>query len=202
MEQSLEVASFEGLNQLLATIEFSPPPFVLFLTGSSGSGKTFLCEAIAKQLSKEHASVHHFDRFGVPTEQEMIEKWGSGSAWQEAVTHEWVERLTKEAAKPLIVFEGQYHPKYLVDACRKNRLTNYKLAVVSAKEEVWTRRLVELRGQPELVSDDMRNWERVLREATLGTGGAVIDTTESDVKANLAEIAEMIISGIQGRFVV
>ncbi len=59
---------------------------------------------------------------------------------------------------------------------------------------------MEIRGQPELVSDDMRHWERVIRETTLGTGGAVIDTTESDLKTNLAEIAEIIISGIQGRF--
>ncbi len=58
--------------------------------------------------------MYHFDRIGVPSEQEMIEKWGSESAWQEAATHEWVERLTKEAAKPLIVFEGQCHPNLRV----------------------------------------------------------------------------------------
>lgn len=200
MEDALEASSLDGVNKLLAAIGFSPPPFILFITGSSGCGKTFLCEAIAEHLSKERAVVRHFDSIGVPTDREMIENWGSGRAWQEAATHAWVERLTKEGGKPLIVLEGQYHPRYLIDACRIHQLTSYKLVVVSAREDVWTRRLTELRGQAELVTDDMRNWARVIREATLEMGGAVIDTSESNLKANLAEIAEIIKSGIRVRF--
>jgi len=42
MESALEASSLGGVNKLLAAIEFSPPPFILFLTGSSGCGKTFL----------------------------------------------------------------------------------------------------------------------------------------------------------------
>jgi hypothetical protein len=130
----------------------------------------------------------------------MIEKWGSGLAWQEAATHEWVERVTRENGKPIVILEGQYHPQYLIKACHKNRLTHFKLAVVSAQEAVWSRRLGDLRGQPELISDNMRNWARVLREATLDIGGAVIDTSDSDLKANLFEIATIISLGIKDRF--
>jgi hypothetical protein len=31
MEDALEASSLDGMNKLLAALEFSPPPFILFL---------------------------------------------------------------------------------------------------------------------------------------------------------------------------
>ena len=183
----------EGLNKSLCQVEVDgSAPVICFLTGSSGCGKTYLCKAMSEHLDPDHSEVVHFDSIGVPSEAEMIEGWGSGRGWQEAMTHEWVQRISRMADKVLVVFEGQYDPQFALDSCREEEIENFVLAVVACDESVWEARLQGPREQPELITEYMRNWARVLREKTTELGGVVIDTSASNVDANLLDVMNLI----------
>lgn len=200
MIQTLHTSPIGEANLLLRKAEISGiPPVLCLLTGSSGCGKTYLCEALDKELDSERAAVAYFDSEGVPSEKAMKEGWGSGEKWQEAMTYEWIERISGWTDKVLVVFEGSYHPRFALEACSKLGIEDYVLTVVSCSEEVWIRRLQESREQPELVTPDMRNWARELRDRTVELGGSIIDTSESDVSKNLKDISELVKPMLQRR---
>ena len=167
-------------------------PVILFLTGSSGCGKTHLCSELAKRLNSNLALIQHFDRIGVPPLEQIMREYGSGEKWQAAKTREWIAQLSTIRDKILVVFEGQYHPAFVLSACRELGFTEFKLAVVTCDEAVWEARLRGPRKQTDLVNDDMRNWARVLKQQTIDSGGAVIDTSASNIQKNLADVAELI----------
>jgi energy-coupling factor transporter ATP-binding protein EcfA2 len=200
MRESLHISSIGEVNSLLRKAEISGvPPVLCLLTGSSGCGKTYLCKELATQLDSERAAVAYFDSIGVPSEKEMKGGWGSAEKWQEAMTHEWIERISGWTDKALVVLEGSYHPRFVLEACSKLGIEDYVLAVVSCSEEVWIRRLQGPREQPELVTPDMRNWARELRDRTVELGGSIIDTSESDVSKNVKDIGELMKPMLQRR---
>jgi energy-coupling factor transporter ATP-binding protein EcfA2 len=166
------------------------PPVICFLTGSSGCGKTHLATALNEQFDPEKAAVYFFDRIGIPTVEQMISEFGSTEKWQEVTTHKWVKRLSEIRDKALVVFEGQYHPKFALDAANELGLKDFKIAVVTADPSIWEARLRGPREQPNLVTDEMRNWARFLREETIRLRGA--DTSASNLDSNLQEVAALI----------
>ena len=49
----------------------------------------------------------HFDDIGVPTEQEMIAVYGSGSEWQKAMSYHWIKKLIHDYQnKKCVILEG------------------------------------------------------------------------------------------------
>lgn len=180
-------------NSLLERIEIdNHPPVICLLTGSSGCGKTHLSKALAAKLNPERAEVFYFDSIGVPSPEEMVRDYGSGEGWQEATTQRWIERMAVVRNKGLVILEGQYHPRFAIEACRAQGIKDFILAVVTCEEQTWVARLHGPRAQPELVTQDMRNWARVLREETTKAGGAVIDTTEADVGRNMSDVGKLV----------
>lgn len=119
---------------------------------------------MSELLDLDHSEVVHFNSIGVPSETEMIEGWGSGCGWQEAMTHEWVQRISKMTDKVVVVFEGQHDPQFALDACCEEEIEEFVLAVVSCHESVWKARFQGSREQPELITEDMQNWARLLQE--------------------------------------
>ncbi|MEZ5429484.1 MAG: AAA family ATPase [Pyrinomonadaceae bacterium] len=184
--------SIEDANELIRGIEPAQPPYLLLLTGSSGCGKTYLSRELEKRLDPKGTMVFYFDSIGVPSTEEMVSRYGSGEKWQEAMTVEWVRRISAQRDKVLVILEGQYHPKFAIDACRKHGIKNYRIAVVTCAEKVWTERLKGPRDQPHLITEDMRNWAKLLLEETVRLGGSVIDTSESDLNANLKDVSILI----------
>lgn len=65
----------------------------IFITGASGAGKSYLTQALEKNLDPHFVAVRYFDHIGVPPLEEMVSEYGSGEKWQEAMIHQWVERL-------------------------------------------------------------------------------------------------------------
>jgi hypothetical protein len=185
--------NLEETNTLLAAAEEEDrSPIVMFLTGSSGCGKTYLAQALEARLNQDRSAVRHFDRIGVPSVEQMIRDFGSPEKWQEATTHQWVESFAKMKDKVLVIFEGQYHPRFVLEAARSVGLPDFVLAAVTADQEVWEGRLRGPRGQPSLITDDMRNWARFLRDKTVSQGGALIDTSDSNLEKNLDDIGALI----------
>ena len=100
-------SDIDQTNQLLRRIAARDlPPVALLLTGSSGCGKTHLCEELNRLLDQDRAEVYNFDKIGVPSPEEMVRQFGSGEKWQEVTTHEWIGKLAAQRDQALVVFEG------------------------------------------------------------------------------------------------
>jgi energy-coupling factor transporter ATP-binding protein EcfA2 len=185
--------SLQHINQVLDKVDCgTPPPRFLFLTGSSGCGKTYLVEALARELDAAKVAIYYFDRIGIPPQDQMIAECGSIERWQEKATFEWMKRLAQIDDKALVIFEGQCNPQFIIDGAAAAGIENYKIAVIVADEKVWEARLRGPRGQAFLVNEDMRNWARFLRERTVALGGAIIDTSDSDLDKNIGDVAAMV----------
>ena len=91
---------------------------LIILTGASGSGKT----AIAQAIAKDHAytsAVHHFDSIGVPSLDAMIRDHGSPEGWQRDKNLEWLARLAPQVRKGrVILLEGQMRPSFIKEAVK------------------------------------------------------------------------------------
>ena len=170
--------------------------FIFFVTGASGTGKTTLIENL-KNKFKQNSNWNflHFDSIGVPSLEEMIKEFGSGENWQKETTYKWIERiLQKYQENDFIVFEGQVNLKFIKDGFEKNNFSDYKIILIDCNEEVIEKRLNK-RNQPELFTDDMKNWLRFLHKQAKDYSTKIIDTsykTESEVVKSFDEILENI----------
>jgi len=161
-------------------------PALLCVTGASGAGKTTIVRTMP-------FTTLYFDSLGVPPEAEMIAGWGSGERWQEAMTAFWVRTACDvHRTKPVVVFEGQFDPKFARAACEAAGVV-HAIVVLDVADDVRRQRLRE-RGQPELASDRMMSWARYLRESPCD---AVLDTDRSidSVAGELAALAHALTRG-------
>src|ERR1700733_10430866 len=92
-----------------------------FVIGASGSGKTSAVHELEKS-GRPGLKTFFFNRIGVPSEQERIERWGSGGGWQRAMTIEWARRMSGEIASSDILLDGQTRPSFIAEACELNAI--------------------------------------------------------------------------------
>jgi len=170
-------------------------PYLIFITGASGVGKTTVLKAVEQELPSSLVSVNYFDSIGVPPLEEMVRIHGSGEKWQEASTHLWINKLVKMREKKLIFLEGQFNPLFATPYLKKLGIEKYLIVCLYADRQVREKRLISLRKQPELVNEDMENWSNVLKSITQDIGGIVIESSNADAKAT----AKKIISLVKGR---
>ncbi|MEK6733667.1 MAG: AAA family ATPase [Pseudomonadota bacterium] len=142
----------------------------ILITGASGSGKTTILKALEKILPQEQTSTNYFDDIGIPSFEDMIKEYGSCEKWQEAITHKWIEKLSKIKDKKYIFLEGSFNPEFI------NIKNNHLLICIHADRSVREQRLMN-RKQPELASQDMENFANLLKNKTLALGGIVIDSS-------------------------
>jgi shikimate kinase len=136
---------------------------LVILTGASGAGKTTIAEAIEYRHGQEF-DVFYKDRIGVPSVQEMIDKFGSVEGWQRAATFEWMARLSLLLTQGRnVLFEGQSRFSFLTEAVEHAGITSYTTILVDCNDETRARRLAVDRGQPDLANEDMMNWASFLR---------------------------------------
>lgn len=102
-------------------------PFILFISGVSGAGKTTVLKELCPTLSIPSAECFHFDSIEVPSVEQMVKEYGGPSQWQQAMTAKWVDTLlTKYANKKLLILEGQMNLQFIVDSCKKMNLVIIK----------------------------------------------------------------------------
>jgi hypothetical protein len=143
-----------------------------FVIGASGAGKT----AAVRQLAKARPGLRafFFDSIGVPSAQEMSEKWGGGENWQRIATIEWVARIKPELEAGIAILDGQTRPRFIAEACETHGLASYGIVLIHCSDEIRRARLIE-RGQPELANPQMMEWAAYLLRETRKAGGAIID---------------------------
>ena len=140
---------------------------LVILTGASGSGKTTIADAVAARYG-EQVDVYHFDSIGVPPPEQMIANYGSGEAWQRAMTYEWIARV---AATPRIgrrvLLEGQTRLSFVIEATAAAGISDYVLILADCDDATRSKRLLLDRRQRDLATPTMMNWANYLRgEAT------------------------------------
>jgi len=158
---------------------------ILTVIGGSGTGKTFL----ATRFHEDHPDIRFYrlDTIGVPSHEEMITKYGSGEAWQQAKTSEWIARIARDhAGDHWVLFEGQTRPQFVLDAYAKAGLSTSRIVCLWCNSETMHHRLITLRNQPHLCTPAMANWCNHLRRWTSEIpDGVVVDTSGSDTQQNL-----------------
>jgi hypothetical protein len=161
---------------------------LVILTGASGSGKT----AIANAIKSAHAGfidVLHFDFVGVPSSEAMVAGWGSGEAWQRAMTLAWMARIAgmRRHARA-VLFEGQMRLAFVRAGLSASGIASANLILVDCDDETRTRRLVTNRSQPELADATMMNWAAFLRREALVAGCEILDTSRAPLEASVAHV--------------
>jgi broad-specificity NMP kinase len=155
---------------------------IFFITGASGVGKTTLIEQLKKKYSHKKWGFLHFDSIGVPSVEEMVKEYGSPSDYQKAMTFKWIDALIHNDDYDCIFFEGQVNLQFIRQGFALHHFTDFKIILVDCSEDEMTYRLTHKRGQPELLTNDMKNWLKFLRNQAKELNVQVIDTTESSIE--------------------
>lgn len=152
---------------------------IFFVTWASWVWKTSLISSLKeKYKGRETWTFLHFDSIGIPTPEEMIEKFGSWENFQKEKTYEWIEKMVNEYNdKDIIIFEGQVNLLFIKEGFSQNNFSDYEIILIDCNEDNMEKRLVEYREQPELMSEDMRNWLRYLRKQAEDFWVNIIDTS-------------------------
>lgn len=160
---------------------------LVILTGASGSGKTAIAEAIERRRPG-WADVFHFDRIGVPSSEAMVSGWGSGEAWQRAMTFEWLARIaTMKSTRPTL-FEGQMRLGFVQEGLLLAGLRDARVVLVDCDDEVRRRRLSIDRNQSDLANPTMMNWAAFLRREARESGYEALDTTRLTLEASVERV--------------
>lgn len=169
-------------------------PGILVLTGASGAGKTTLVRAFSREAPID-VSCHHFDEIGVPAPDEMARRYGSGEAWQRAMTHRWIAQLQSGTSSAAVaILDAQVRPTFVREAFAASGVTRGMIALVDCAPAVRHARLVGGRGQPELVTPDMDAWASYLRGQADALGLPVLDTTSGTVDEAVKALRTLVAS--------
>lgn len=157
-------------------------PFIIFLTGASGSGKTTLLDALKKKLHGPSVTYLHFDSIGVPSEEEMVKKYGSPSEWQKAMTIFWINKIVNEYSnKKLVIIEGQVNFFFIATAFKDINYNQYKIILIHCDTKVRHHRLYVNRNQPELINENMDSWAKFLKNQASEMNVTILDTSAMTV---------------------
>ena len=135
---------------------------ICFITGASGVGKTTLVSGLKKKYSGMAWSFLHFDSIGVPSIAEMRRSYGSPADWQKVKTWEWIARLVNGNNDTKVFLEGQVNLHFIRSGFQKYHFENYEIILIDCSEDVMSYRILHKRCQPELLTDEMKNWLRFL----------------------------------------
>jgi len=148
---------------------------IYFVIGASGSGKTTILKEIENN-NKDYLYCY-FDSVGVPSNEEMIKKFGSGENWQKEITRYWVKKIKEEYINTKsVILDGQISPLFIEEACKENSTDNYEVILFDCSDEVRIKRLID-RGHSELANEQMMNWAKYIRNESLSRGYKIIDNT-------------------------
>jgi dephospho-CoA kinase len=174
----------------------SKSKYIVWLTGASGVGKTTLLSHLKEKYSNSDWEFLKFDSIGVPSQEEMVKEYGSGSNWQQAKTYEWIDKMAHEyPGKKLIVMDGQANLDFIKSGFEKVNFNDYKIILIDCEQEIMVKRLVDERQQAWLASEDMKNWLKFLRNQAEAYNATIIETSYS-TPVQVVEKFEQALKGV------
>ena len=172
---------------------------LVILTGASGSGKTAIANAIKAERPRL-AEVLHFDSVGVPSSEAMAAGWGSGEAWQRAMTLAWMARIAGMSGRArAVLFEGQMRLAFVREGLLAAGIADFNPMLVDCDDETRARRLIANRNQPELANATMMNWAAYLRREAQEAGYEILDTSRAPLETCVAHVRLRLMGGRQHR---
>lgn len=171
-----------------------PPqmPAILVVVGASGAGKTTLLRRLAA-LDLPGVGCYHFDTIGVPSEAEIVARFGSGWAFQAWGLDAWLARFARnEEGVRVAVLDAQVRPRAVMDAFAAHGVTRGSVVLVDCAHPERNARLRGPRGQPELATAQMDGWAAYLRGQADALDVPVLDTTALPVDAGVAFLRERV----------
>ena len=158
-------------------------PAIVVVTGASGSGKTAAVSALATR-ALPGVRCYYFDSVGVPSPEEMKRDFGGGEQWQALMTQQWLDRLAADPdGAEVYVLDGQTRLSFIIRAAEQSGIDGVRIVLLDCEPSVRHTRLIELRGQSELVNPQMDCWAAYLRGQADALHLPVIDTTGEGIEA-------------------
>lgn len=155
----------------------TPAPWLIAITGASGAGKTTLVRSLEAR-HQPGVKCYYFDSVGVPSPEEMARDYGSGEAWQAAMTDQWVRRLAENPDDArVMVLDGQVRPSVLYEAFERYEVQRSEVILIDCGRAVRETRLTNDRNQAELASQQMAEWAAYLRGQADALHLRIFDTT-------------------------
>ena len=168
------------------------------VTGASGAGKTATVRALA-QRGLAGVACFEFDSIAVPTADAMEREYGSGEAWQAAMTHQWLQRLWDAADGPRVsVLDAQTRPSFVLAGAEAAGMPAVHMVLFECSPAIRSARLQGARQQPELDTDRMSAWAEYLRAEAVRHGLPIIDTSDLTITEALARL-ETLVVGLRER---
>ena len=166
-------------------------PYVIFINGASGAGKTSIVNELARQNADQEIAFLHFNSSPMPSEEEMIEKFGSGSAWQEYKTYQEIKNIaTKYSHMKSVIIEGQSNFDFIIGAFKAFHIYNYEIILIYCADNIRHLRLKMERNQPHLINQDMDNWSKFLFNQAIKYHSPVINTSNCVLEKVILEIKQ------------
>ncbi len=158
-----------------------PVPDIVVVTGASGAGKTTLVQELDRR-ALAGVRCYYFDSIGVPSPETMVAQFGSPSAWQEAMTRQWISRLLANTDHARIaVLDGQVRPSVVRSTFEEAGVVRGRIVLVDCGHDVREARLNGARNQPALASRDMAAWAAYLRGQADALALPIVDTTTASI---------------------
>jgi hypothetical protein len=167
---------------------------LVILTGASGAGKSALARHFLEHYSA-YCDVFFFDSIGVPPVEKMEADYGSGEAWQRAMTLQWMTRIRPilSARRP-VLFEGQMRIAFIREALTANKIASAHIVLIDCDDDTRGARLHLDRSQPELANPIMMNWARYLREEAFKLGIQTLDTGRKSFDHCIARLKPLLLT--------
>ncbi len=137
-------------------------------------------------------TTYFFDEIGIPTVEEMNNKFGGPTQWQAYNVHKWIERINLSESADFIVLDGQARPNVILDTARKLEINSLHITLIDCSHEVRRNRLQKTRNQPELDNMDLYTWAAYLRGQSDALNLEIIDTTEKSIERSIIELGNSI----------
>ncbi len=162
------------------------------VVGASGAGKTTLVREL-EQRSLPDVGCYYFDTIGIPSNEEIVSRFGDGLAFQDWALDQWLERLTRnEDRVRMAILDAQVRPTSVHEAMRRHRIERGRVVLVDCACAERNARLRGERGQPELATPMMDTWAAYLRGQADALGLAIIDTTRAGVDSGVTQLGEIV----------
>lgn len=168
-------------------------PYIIFMTGASGAGKSTLLQALKAELPLLDVAYLHFDSIGVPPKSIMIEKYGSGSNWQQAMTQQWVQKIINDYHdKKIVILEGQINLNFISQACKNAEINYYQIILIDCDTPTRHQRLNNERNQPHLVNKEMDHWADFLRMQAQDHHAIILNNSATSIKMSVNFLKEFL----------
>ena len=172
----------------------SAPPAILVVVGASGAGKTTLVDLLAS-LRLPGVGCYQLDSMGIPSAEEITERFGDGLSFQSWALGEWITRLMRNEDRVAVaVLDAQVRPSAVREAFARHGVGRGNVVLVDCGFEERNARLRGPRGQPELATAQMDGWAAYLRGQADALGLEIIDTTAVAPETTVLQLRDQVLA--------